>query len=206
MTAVATISIRMQIIGLTGGIGSGKSTVSAMLRDLGAYIVDADEGARLAVAPGSEGLAELVQSFGTEILDQNGDLDREKLADMAFADPDALARLNAITHPRVRSWMLDEIQAAEEAGAKVVVLDVPLLYESGLEAGLPEVVVVWAPKELQLERAVARGVRPADAKARIAAQIPLDQKRGRASRVIDNSGRLDETRSQVEALWHELSA
>ncbi|MDP9325636.1 MAG: dephospho-CoA kinase [Candidatus Dormibacteraeota bacterium] len=196
----------MQIIGLTGGIGSGKSTVSAMLRDLGAYIVDADEGARLAVAPGSEGLAELVQSFGTEILDQNGDLDREKLADMAFADPDALARLNAITHPRVRSWMLDEIQAAEEAGAKVVVLDVPLLYESGLEAGLPEVVVVWAPKELQLERAVARGVRPADAKARIAAQIPLDQKRGRASRVIDNSGRLDETRSQVEALWHELSA
>ncbi len=206
MTAVATISIRMQIIGLTGGIGSGKSTASAILRELGARIVDADEGARLAVAPGSEGLAELVQSFGTEILDQNGDLDREKLADMAFADPDALARLNAITHPRVRSWMLDEIQAAEEAGAKVVVLDVPLLYESGLEAGLPEVVVVWAPKELQLERAVARGVRPADAKARIAAQIPLDQKRGRASRVIDNSGRLDETRSQVEALWHELSA
>jgi dephospho-CoA kinase len=202
---VATISIRMQIIGLTGGIGSGKSTVSGMLRDLGAHIVDADEGARLAVAPGSEGLAEVVQSFGTEILDQSGNLDREKLADMAFADPDSLARLNAITHPRVRSWMVDEIQAAEAAGAKVVVLDVPLLYESGLEAGLPEVVVVWAPEELQLERAVARGVRPDDAKARIAAQIPLDQKRDRASRVIDNSGGLDETRRQVEELWLTLS-
>jgi dephospho-CoA kinase len=206
MAALDTIAIRMQIIGLTGGIGSGKSTVSAMLRKLGAHIVDADEGARLAVAPGTEGLAELVRSFGTEILDSDGDLDREKLADMAFADPDALARLNAITHPRVRSWMLDEIRAAEEAGAKVVVLDVPLLYESGLEAGLPEVVVVWAPEELQLERAVARGVRPDDAKARIAAQMPLDRKRDRATLVIDNSGGLDQTRSQVEALWRELSA
>lgn len=202
---MATISIRMQIIGLTGGIGSGKSTVSGMLRDLGAYIVDADEGARLAVAPGSEGLADVVQSFGPEVLGPDGDLDREKLADMAFADPDALARLNALTHPRVRSWMLDEIQAAEAAGAKVVVLDVPLLYESGLEAGLPEVVVVWTPEELQLERAIARGVRPDDAKARIAAQIPLDQKRDRASRVIDNSGGLHETRRQVEDLWLTLS-
>ncbi len=195
----------MQIIGLTGGIGSGKSTVSAMLRELGASIVDADEGARLAVAPGSAGLQELVEAFGDEILDPAGNLDREKLADMAFADKDALSRLNTITHPRVRSWMFDEIQAAGESGARIVVLDVPLLYESGLEAGLPEVVVVWAPEELQVERAIARGVRPGDVKARIAAQIPLDEKRGRATRVIDNSGSMSETRRQVEELWQALS-
>jgi dephospho-CoA kinase len=195
----------MQIIGLTGGIGSGKSTVSAILRELGAHVVDADEGARLAVAPGSAGLRELVEAFGDEILDARGELDREKLADLAFSDGDALARLNAITHPRVRSWMVDEIAGAEEAGAKIVVLDVPLLFESNLEAGLPEVLVVWAPEELQLERAVARGVRRDDARARIATQIPLDQKRSRATRVIDNSGSLAETRRQVEELWLELS-
>jgi dephospho-CoA kinase len=195
----------MQIIGLTGGIGSGKSTVSAMLRELGAHIVDADEGARLAVAPGSAGLRQLVEAFGAEILDPEGNLDREKVADLAFADPDALARLNAITHPLVRSWMFDEIQAAEASGAGIVVLDVPLLYESSLEAGLPEVVVVWAPEELQLERAIARGVRPDDARSRIAAQIPLDQKRERATRVIDNSGGLAETRRQVETLWQDLT-
>jgi dephospho-CoA kinase len=196
----------MRIIGLTGGIGSGKSTVSAMLRELGAFVVDADEGARLAVAPGSAGLAELVEAFGGEILDAGGALDREKLADLAFADRDALARLNAITHPRVRTWMADQVQEAQERAAEIVVLDVPLMYESGLEAGLEDVVVVWAPEELQVERAIARGVREDDVKARIKAQIPLDQKRDRAGRVIDNSGSLGETRRQVEELWLNLRA
>ena len=196
----------MRIIGLTGGIGSGKSTVSAMLRELGAFVVDADEGARLAVAPGSAGLAELVEAFGGEVLDADGALDREKLADLAFADRDALARLNAITHPRVRTWMADQVQEAQERAAEIVVLDVPLMYESGLEAGLEDVVVVWAPEELQVERAIARGVREDDVKARIKAQIPLDQKRDRAGRVIDNSGSLGETRRQVEELWLNLRA
>ena len=196
----------MRIIGLTGGIGSGKSTVSAMLKELGAFVVDADEGARLAVAPGTPGLAELVEAFGDEVLGADGALDREKLADLAFADEDALMRLNAITHPRVREWMADQIQEAQARGAEIVVLDVPLLYESGLEAGLEEVVVVWAPEDLQVERAIARGVREDDVKARIKAQIPLDQKRDRAGKVIDNSGSLANTRRQVEELWLTLTA
>jgi dephospho-CoA kinase len=195
----------MRIIGLTGGIGSGKSTVSVMLKELGAFIVDADEGARVVVEPGRPALAEVVETFGPEILDAGGGLDREKLADRVFGDAAALERLNAITHPRVREWMAERITEAQAADATLVVLDIPLLFESGLEGGLEEVVVVWAPEELQLQRAVARGVREDDARARIKAQMPLDQKRDRATRVIDNSGGLDDTRRQVEELWLELS-
>ena len=196
----------MRIIGLTGGIGSGKSTVSAMLKELGAFVVDADEGARLAVAPGPRGWPSWSRPSVARSSAADGALDREKLADLAFADRDALARLNAITHPRVRTWMADQVQEAQERAAEIVVLDVPLLYESGLEAGLEDVVVVWAPEELQVERAIARGVREDDVKARIKAQIPLDQKRDRAGRVIDNSGSLGETRRQVEELWLNLRA
>lgn len=196
----------MRIIGLTGGIGSGKSTVSKMLVELGATVVDADEGARAVVEPGTPGLAEVVAAFGDDVMDPDGRLDREKVADRVFKDPDALARLNAITHPRVRDWMAARISEAVEAGAPVVVLDVPLLYESGLEAGLEEVVVVWTPPDVQLERAVGRGVRRDDARARIDAQMPLEEKRSRATRVVDNSGGLDDTRRQVEALWLDLTA
>jgi dephospho-CoA kinase len=194
------------MIGLTGGLGSGKTTVSTMLRELGATVVDADEGARAVVEPGAPALAEVVAAFGDDVLDADGRLDREKVADRAFNDPDALARLNAITHPRVREWMAARVGEAVGSGAPVVVLDVPLLYESGLEAGLEEVVVVWVPADVQLERAVGRGLRRDDARARIEAQLSLDQKRARASRVIDNSGGLDDTRRQVEALWLDLTA
>src|SRR5258708_22250268 len=151
----------MRIIGLTGGLGSGKSTVSEMLRELGATVVDADEGARVVVEPGQPALAEIRDRFGDGVFAADGSLDREKLADVVFRDERAREDLNAITHPRVRAWMAERMQEAAAAGAPAVVLDIPLLFESGLTAGLDEVVLAWAPGEQQFKRAVARGL-PAD--------------------------------------------
>jgi dephospho-CoA kinase len=194
----------MRIIGLTGGIGSGKSSVSEMLRALGATVVDADEGARAVVEPGQAGYHDVVQQFGRQVLAQDGGIDRQKLADIVFADPEKRQQLNSITHPRVREWMAARVQEAGARDAKLVVLDIPLLYESGLEAGLGGVIVVWATPAQQLERAVARGGERRDIEARIAAQMPLLDKRDRATWVIDNSGSPDTTRRQVEELWGQL--
>src|ERR1700694_2381110 len=196
----------MRIIGLTGGIGSGKSTVSAMLRELGATVVDADEGARAGVEPGQPALEEIRERFGETVFAADGSLDREHLADIVFSDERAREDLNGITHPRVRAWMAERMQAAAVAGAPAVVLDIPLLFESGLTVGLDEIVVVWAPVEAQFARAVARGGRGEDIRARIKAQMPLDQKRAQATVVIDNSGSEPETRAQVQAFWDGLAA
>jgi len=191
----------MRIIGLTGGIGSGKSTVAAMLRELGATVIDADEGARAVVAPGGSAYADVVAEFGAEVVLPDGAIDRQKLAGIVFADPERRERLNGITHPRVREWMAAQLAEAGTRGAELVVLDVPLLYESGLDAGLSGVVVVWATPEQQLERAVGRGGDRRDMAARIEAQMPLAEKRERATWVIDNSGPMEDTRRQVEELW-----
>jgi dephospho-CoA kinase len=195
----------MRIIGLTGGLGSGKSTVAGILRELGATIVDADEAAREVVRRGHPGFEQVVQEFGTEMVAADGELDRQRLADLVFADEVARARLNAIVHPLVREWMAARIAEAAAAGAGVAVLDVPLLYESGLERGMEEVVVVYAPEEVQVARAVARGMDEADARARVRAQLPLAEKRDLAAHVIDNSGSPDETRAAVIRLWRELT-
>jgi dephospho-CoA kinase len=194
----------MRIIGLTGGIGSGKTTVSAMLRDLGATVVDADEGARAVVEPGQPALEEIRQRFGAEVFATNGALDRDRLADVVFGDDRARADLNSITHPRVRAWMAERMQAAAAAEAPAVVLDIPLLFESGLTAGLDDIVVVWTPVETQVARAVGRGLREEDVRARLNAQMPLDEKRELATVVIDNSASQDDTRAQVEAFWRGL--
>jgi dephospho-CoA kinase len=194
----------MRIIGLTGGIGSGKSTVSAMLMELGATVVDADEGARVVVEPGQPALDEIRDRFGEAAFAPDGGLDRERLADIVFSDERAREDLNAITHPRVRAWMAERMQAAAEAGAPAVVLDIPLLFESGLTAGLDDIVVVWAPVETQFARAVARGGRGDDIRARIKAQMSLDDKRAQATVVIDNSGSKAATRAQVEAYWRAV--
>ena len=194
----------MRIIGLTGGIGSGKSTVSAMLQELGATVVDADEGARAVVEPGQPALEEIRERFGGDVFGADGALDRDRLADVVFADDRARQDLNDITHPRVRAWMAERMQAAAVAGAAAVVLDIPLLFESELTAGLEDIVVVWCPVETQVARAVSRGLREEDVRARLAAQMPLDLKRERATAVIDNSGSPDETRAQVEAFWRGL--
>lgn len=195
----------MRLIGLTGGIGSGKSTVSGYLRDLGATVVDADEGARAVVEPGTPGYDRVVAEFGPGIV-RDGRLDRAQLAEIVFHDPKALARLNAIVHPLVREWTVARLAEAAEAGAEVVVQDIPLLFEGGLEAIFDATILVWVPAEVQVERLVARGMSEDDARARIANQLPIDAKRERATYVIDNSGSREETRAQTERVWTSITA
>lgn len=195
----------MRIIGLTGGIGSGKSFVSALFKDLGAFVIDADEAAHAALARDGSAYDEVVAAFGAGILDADGRIDRAGLADLVFADDAARARLNAIVHPHVRAWMATALEQARERGIGVAVMDVPLLYENKLDAGMSEVVVVWTPEEVQVQRAVARGMREDDVRARIRAQMPIDEKRDRATIVIDNSGDPEATRRQVKEVWTRLA-
>jgi dephospho-CoA kinase len=196
----------MRVVGLTGGIGTGKSTVSAMLRDLGATVIDADEATRAVQAPGSEGLRRLVAEFGDGILTAGGELDRARLADVAFNDPEARGRLNAIVHPLVRQWMAERQQEAVERGDPVVVMDIPLLFEARGAGAFETVLLVYAPEELQLRRLVElRGMSEEAARARMAAQMPIEEKRRLATHVIENTGGLDELRPRVERAWRELS-
>jgi dephospho-CoA kinase len=196
----------MRIVGLTGGIGSGKSTFSALLRERGAAVVDADRLARDAVAPGSAGLAEVVRAFGEDILDASGALDRKRMAARVFADPVARRRLEAIVHPYVRAGMAAEVRRLAATGAPLALYDVPLLYEAGREGDVDVVVVVWAPREAQLARLAARdGMSAAEAEARIAAQMPLDEKARRADFVVVNDGTLADLAAKADALLGDLS-
>jgi dephospho-CoA kinase len=191
-------------VGLTGGIGSGKSEVARLLADLGAVVVDADALAREAVAPGSEGLAQVVAAFGPEILGADGSLDRSKLAQIVFADADRLATLNSIVHPYVARRSA-ELTAAAATDA-VVVYDVPLLVENHLEQGYDVVVVVDVSSVTQIDRLTRlRGMTPAQAQARMAAQATRDQRVAVADVVIDNDGELADLSAQVAALWERLS-
>jgi len=190
-------------VGLTGGIGSGKSEVSARLRAHGAMIIDADRIAREVVEPGTPGLAAVAAEFGEEILRPDGSLDREKLASIVFSDADRRAALNAIVHPLVGERVAELMEAAPEDA--VVVYDVPLLVENDLAGMYDVVVVVDAPVETQIRRLVERrGMTEEEARARIAAQATREQRRALAHHVIDNSGSLDELHAQVDALWDEL--
>ena len=203
-----------RVIGLSGGIGTGKSTVAGMLRALGAVVIDADEIVHRLQAPGAPLLAELAAAFGPDILGADGALDRKRLADRVFADPEARRRLNAIVHPKVGLEMARQLEAARRAGAPLVVLDIPLLFESraagaGATSTLPfdATVLVYAPRAVQIERTVARdGCSVAQAESRIAAQMPFDEKRALAEHVIDNGGALADTERQVRALWERLTA
>jgi dephospho-CoA kinase len=188
-------------VGLTGGIGSGKSTVAELLSSYGAVIIDADVLAREAVAPGTPGLARVVEQFGPEVLAADGSLDRQRLAVLVFGNPERLAALNAIVHPYVRRRS-EELTAAASDDA-VVVQVIPLLVENAL-TDFDVVVVVDASLETQLQRLADRGMDPADARARIAAQAAGAQRRAAADVVIDNDGDLASLREQVRALWHRL--
>jgi dephospho-CoA kinase len=206
------------VVGLTGGIGTGKSTVARWLAELGAVVIDADAIVHELQAPGTELLAEMTRAFGPDILQADGSLDREGLGKIVFADPEALRRLNALVHPRVGAEMFRRLAEAREAGVPLVVLDIPLLLEGRARAdgdGRPrtaadlveEVIVVWAPAETQLARVVARdGASEEHARERMAAQLPIDEKRGLADHVIENDGELDATRQQVVALYARLSS
>ena len=190
-------------VGLTGGIGAGKSEVSRRLAAQGAIIVDADAIAREVVAPGTPGLDQVVASFGASLLGADGALDRERLGEIVFADPARLAQLNAIVHPLVGRRMTD-LETAADAGA-VVVHDVPLIAENGLAPAYDVVVVVDTPPALQLDRLVKlRGMGEDQARARMAAQATREQRLAIADFVIDNSGSLGELDRQVGDLWAEL--
>jgi dephospho-CoA kinase len=195
----------MKLIGLTGGVGSGKSTVAGILRQLGAEIVDADEASHAVYEPGTDGFEAVVREFGSGIV-RDGRIDRERLGRLVFDDPDRRRRLNAIVHPRVREWMAARTAEAIARGAEIVVQDVPLLYESGLEELYSSVVLVYVPEAMQLERLIqGRGFTDERARAVIAAQLPIEEKRRRAHHVIDNSGTREETRRQVEEVWAQMN-
>jgi dephospho-CoA kinase len=195
------------VFGLTGGIGSGKSRVAALLRDRGVPVVDADELAREAVAVGSAGLAEIVAEFGPGVLAADGSLDRKRVAALVFSDEAARKRLNALTHPRVRQLSAERFAKLSSQGVPLAGYDVPLLFEVGLDAALRPVVVVAASEPNQLKRIMARdGLSEAEAYARIRAQLPLSEKRKRADHVLENDGSVAELAAQVDALLPKLRA
>jgi dephospho-CoA kinase len=195
-------------VGLTGGIASGKSTVSGILRELGAVVIDADVLAREVVAKGTPGLARVVEEFGTDLLTADGELDRTAMGSLVFSDENARRRLEAIVHPLVFERIVD-LEEHAPAGA-VVVHDIPLLAESGRAAapdrgGFDAVVVVDAPRHVQVERMVRdRGWTESDALARIAAQASREDRRAIATYVIENTGTVEDLRRQVEKVYAEL--
>ena len=192
-------------IALTGGIGSGKSTVARLLQARGAVVIDADAIAREIVEPGQPALEEIREAFGDEVIDADGRLRRSRLAEIAFADPDALARLNAITHPRIAARSADLLAAAPAEA--VVVYDMPLLVEQGPAAlaGWDAIVVVDASDDVRLSRLISRGVDRADAVRRMAAQASREERAAVADHVIENSDDPQALEAAVDALWRELT-
>jgi dephospho-CoA kinase len=177
--------------------------VSAMLKELGATVIDADEAAHAAYEPGSPGFASVVREFGPEYA-RDGRIDRARLGELVFHDDAARRRLNSIVHPLVREWMAARTAEAVEGGAEVVVQDVPLLFENGLERLYSTTLLVYVPEPVQLKRLVeGRGLSEDRAKAMIASQMPIEEKRMLAAHVIDNSESRDETRKQVDRIWRE---
>jgi dephospho-CoA kinase len=191
-------------VGLTGGIGSGKSTVAGLLAEHGAYVIDADVLARTVLEPGTPGLAEVVTRFGPRLVQPDGTLDRAALARVVFADPAAREALNAIVHPRVAA-LSQELMAA--AGPdRVVIYDVPLLAEVGRADEFDAVVVVTAPEETRLARLVQRGLDPDDARRRIGAQASDEQRAAIAWHIVDNDGDRAVLREAVRDLWARIEA
>jgi len=192
-------------IGLTGGIACGKSTVSEMLVRRGAMLVDADRIAREVVEPGMPALAQIVERWGAELLLPDGSLHRKKLGEIVFASPDALQELQRITHPPIRAAMRERMAELQRLHPdKLVVVDVPLLYESELQSLFEAVMVVYIPRELQLDRLMQRdGLTREQAEQRLRAQMDIERKKVLADIVIDNQGTLEQTEGQVETFLKE---
>lgn len=197
----------MLYVGLTGNIASGKTAAAERLAELGATIVDADVLARKAVEPGSEGLARVVERWGTAVLTADGTLDREALRHVVFSDPEQLEELNGMIHPRVGRLRQAVAEAARARGDAVLVYVVPLLFERHLAEEFDAIVLVDADRATRLSRLTGqRGVADEDAANMIAAQMPAELKRARADFVIDNDGSLDQLRERVDAVWERLTA
>lgn len=194
----------MKRIGLTGGIGSGKSTVARMLEDRGAVIIDADQISRELVEPGSPALTEIVSEFGSGVLREDGSLNRGELAALAFVSPERTAALNAIMHPRIQAESAARIAAAPQGS--IVVYDMPLLVETNQQDLVDQVIVVDVPGEVQVQRATSRGMDAQDVERRIQAQATRQARLAAADFVIDNSGTLDATREQIATVWSLVKA
>jgi dephospho-CoA kinase len=193
-------------VGLTGGIGAGKSTVAQMLIDRGAVVVDGDQIARELVRPGEPALAAIVERFGTGVLQPDGELDRAGLAEIVFPDPDALGDLDAIMHPRIAERARQMLAEAEAEGVEVFVYDMPLIVENGTAGEFDVVVVVHAPIEVRLARLAVRGVPVADARERMSRQASDEQRAEVADILIDNGGDEEQLTQQVDRAWHLLHA
>ena len=193
----------MEVYGLTGGIGSGKSTVANMLEEYGIPVVSADELSRMVVAPGSEGLADVVEAFGSEVLDERGDLDRKKMGKIVFTTPERRRQLEAILHPRIRERYEQVLDALEKAGHPVMVYEVPLLFEKKLDQQdeMTGVILVTATADTRIARVKARdSLTTDDVLARMRVQMPEEEKRARANYIIHNDGDVDDLRREVEHL------
>jgi dephospho-CoA kinase len=191
---------------LTGSIGTGKSAVAKMLADLGAHIIDTDLIAREVVEPGRPALKEIAEIFGADVIRPDGTLDRDRVRDQIIRDPSRREKLNGITHPRINTIVMDRIMACNRLhDGMPIIIDVPLLFESGWDALFPDVILVHVPVEIQAVRLMERDRLDRNtAELTIAAQMGIDEKKGRAHYLIDNSGSLEETRKQVEKVFQQL--
>ena len=195
----------MRVIGLTGGIATGKSTVAAMLRELGAGVVDADELAREIVRPGREAWQDIVDAFGSAILREDQTIDREKLRKTIFQDEEARKRLESVTHPRIRALAQEDIQKLAARGAEIIIYDVPLLFENQMHMWLRPVMLVACDSAVQKRRLQERdGLTAGEIEQHLRAQMPLDEKRKLADFVIENNSDLLELKKQVLEIWKEI--
>ena len=196
----------MYRIGLTGSIATGKSTVTNMLKELGAFVIDCDKTARDVVAPGTRGLAKIEEAFGKEAIATDGSMDRVYIGDLVFRNPEMKKRLENILFPLIFEALNEELLRLEREGATpVVFLDMPLLYEVKYDSYVDEVWLVYVPFEVQLSRLMKRnGYTKEEALLRIHSQMSVDKKKSLAQQVIDNSGTLENTKEQVRSLWERL--
>ena len=196
----------MYVIGLTGGIGAGKSTVAVLLVELGAQVIDADKEGHLAYRQGTIGWGRVVTLFGADILDEDGEVDRKQLGELVFGNPDAMALLNSAIHPLIRQSVQRKLDELRQEGAGVAVVEAALLYPAGWDDMVDEVWAVTAPAAAVIPRLEDRGLAKAEARQRIESQEPPDSQTARADVVLENAGTLDELQSMVRRLWEERLA